>query len=25
LYLDSLQSYRDIETVDSAYLCNNIE
>lgn len=25
LYLDSLQSYKDIETVDSAYLCNNIE
>lgn len=25
LYLDSLQVYKDIETVDSAYLCNNIE
>ncbi len=24
-YLDSLQRYRDIETIDSAYLCNNIE
>ena len=24
-HLDSLQSYKDIETVDSAYLCNNIE
>ena len=25
LELDSLQHYKDIETVDSAYLCNNIE
>lgn len=24
-YLESLQSYKDIETVDSAYLCNNID
>lgn len=25
LYLNSLQFYKDIETVDSTYLCNNIE